>query len=329
MVETAESTTGRPSFFQAELQRLGPDQPPSAWSQSDAELYCRRFARQSYENFSVVSWLLPNRLRQDFFNVYCFCRWSDNLADEVDDPARSLQLLNWWQQQLALCFFSRPSHPVMLALQGTVQRHRLSIEPFQDLLSAFRQDQTVLRYDTDVQLLDYCTRSANPVGRILLRMADADDAHNIQLSDFICTGLQLANFCQDMSRDAQAGRIYAPRALWLQHDVHEEDILQRLPTQQLANMLKAWVAQTRDYFHRGLPLVNQVPRWFAVDVDLFARGGMAVLDAIERQAFDVWTQRPVISKWHKARLLMGSMYGRIINPAANANNVALRSHRKQ
>jgi squalene synthase HpnC len=310
MVESAKSTTGTVRFFHGELERLGPHQPPAAWSLEEAERYCRRFARQSYENFSVVSWLLPNRLRQDFYNVYAYCRWSDDLADEVADPAHSLALLEWWQQQLLLCFSGRPSHPVLLALQQTVHRHHLSDQPFLDLLSAFRQDQMVSRYQDDLQLLDYCTRSANPVGRILLRLADADDESNCGYSDDICTALQLANFCQDMQRDAWAGRIYAPRSRWAEHAVTEQQLLMGCPTSELQSLLAAWVSDTRRIFDRGAPLVHRVPRWLAVDVDLFLRGGRAVLDAIERQAFDVWTKRPVIHKWKKMALLAQSLCSR-------------------
>lgn len=311
MLQSAQSTTAANAFFHAELSRLGPQRPPAAWSHADAEAYCRRWARQSYENFTVVSWLLPRHVRQDFYNVYAYCRWADNLADEVADRQHSLELLAWWQQQLALCYSGRPSHPVLVALQTTIQRHHIPITPFADLLSAFRQDQTVTRYDSDTQLLDYCTRSANPVGRILLHLAGAAEETQLELSDHICSGLQLANFCQDMSRDAAIDRIYAPRSRWQAHGVTEEMLLLRQPTSGLQNLLAAWVADTRVMFEAGRPLVDRVPRWLATDIDLFIRGGVAVLDAIEQQRFDVWTKRPKISKLQKLCLLASSLTRRL------------------
>lgn len=307
MLQSAESTTATDAFFASELARLGPLRPPTPCSQREANAYCRLWARRGYENFTVVSWLLPRRLRQDFYNVYAYCRWADNLADEPRDREQSLQLLQWWQQQLALCYSGRPSHPVLVALQRTIERHNIPSAPFLDLLSAFRQDQSVSRYDDQAQLLDYCTRSANPVGRIVLHLGQAADETNLQLSDHICTALQLTNFCQDMSRDAAMDRIYAPRALWVQHGVTEACLLSRRPTAPLCNLLRDWVEQTRAIFHAGRALTERVPRWLSTDVDLFVRGGLAVLDAIERQRFDVWSRRPRISKVQKLRLLGRSL----------------------
>ena len=311
MLQTAHSTTAGDTFFESELARLGPGQPPGAWSPSQAAAYCRLWARRSYENFTVASWLLPRRLRQDFYNVYAYCRWADNLADELGDPAESLRLLDWWQQQLALCYSGRPVHPVLLALQQTIHRHQLAAPLFLDLLSAFRQDQSVRRYETAPQLLDYCRRSANPVGRILLQLAGIQDAASAQLSDHLCTALQLTNFCQDLARDTAIDRIYAPRTLWVQHGVSETMFLERRSTEPLRRLLADWVAQTRAMFDAGRPLVHRVPGWLATDIDLFARGGEAVLDAIQQQGYDVWTRRPRISKFKKLELLGRSLARRL------------------
>lgn len=297
--------------FQSELQRLGPDRPPSAWGLAESQKYCRNWARSSYENFTVVSFLLPRHVRQDFYNVYAFCRWSDDLADEVEGNEQSLKLLNWWQQQLSLCFSGRPAHPVMVALQRTIQEHAIPIKPFSDLISAFRQDQSIFRYESDAQLVDYCTRSADPVGEILLRLAGAFDDETSALSHQVCTGLQLANFCQDMERDAKIDRIYAPRSHWETHNVDEAMLLKRKVTPQLRSLVRAWVDETRRYFERGRPLVQLVPRWLATDIDLFIRGGVEVLDAIERQDYDVWTNRPTVTKSKKVKLLARSLLTRI------------------
>ncbi len=317
--------TAKPTFFQDELRRLGPHQPPTAWTLEEAQAYCRRWARHQYENFSVASFLLPRRIRQDFYNVYTYCRWSDNLADEIGDTETSLELLNWWQGQLSLCYSGRPAHPVLLALQSTIQKYQLPIQPFTDLLSAFRQDQQVTRYADESQLLDYCSRSANPVGRILLMISGAATPTNLALGDQVCTGLQLANFCQDMSRDAGAGRIYAPRALWQRHEVTESDLLGGKVTTALRSMLAEWVPTTRNYFHRGWPLIERVPGWLATDVDLFVRGGLAILDRIEAAEFDVWTARPVVGKSLKLRLLCRSLTGRIFGRSSPGSTPCSRS----
>jgi squalene synthase HpnC len=309
MVQNAMTSNAAQTIFWEDLAKWGPDKPPSACDLPFALTYCRRIARSHYENFTVVSLFLPRALRQDFYNFYAYCRWSDDIADEVAEHLR-LPLLGWWQQQLALCYSGRPAHPVMLALQHTIQRHQIPSSTLEDLLSAFRQDQSRLRYQDESELLEYCRRSANPVGRVILKFAKADDAHNVELSDWICSGLQLANFCQDMSRDAANNRIYAPRELCAKHAVTESMVLDAKCTPQLQAMLAEWVHHSRELFVRGSSLVDSVPKWLAVDVDLFIRGGLAILDAIEAQNFDVWTSRPTLSKFAKFRLLWKALVNR-------------------
>ena len=306
MVQNATTSNAARAIFLADLAKWGPDNPPSACDLPFALQHCRSIARSHYENFTVVSCFLPRALKQDFYNFYAYCRWSDDIADEVE-PHRRLPLLNWWQQQLSLCYSGRPGHPVMLALQQTIQRHQIQVETLEDLLSAFRQDQSKLRYGDQAELLDYCRRSANPVGRVILKFAKADSPKNIQLSDLICTGLQLANFCQDMARDAANNRIYAPRDLWARHGVTEAMILDRKCTPELQSLLADWVQVSRQFFRNGRSLVESVPKWLAVDVDLFLRGGSGILNAIEAQRYDVWTSRPTLSKFAKFRLLCQSL----------------------
>ena len=197
-----------------------------------------------------------------------------------------------------------PQHPILVALQDTVQRHALTQQPFVDLLDAFRQDQTVNRYVDDAQLIDYCRRSANPVGRILLQLAQSVTPTTLSLSDAVCTGLQLANFCQDMARDAEMGRIYLPRSRWAANCVQEAMLLKRRVTPELRQALAAWVATARQYLLDGWPLVQHVPRWLRTDVDLFVRGGLAILQAIEAGSCDVWTRRRTVSKWTQTRLFV-------------------------
>ncbi len=311
MVQNDTTSNAATAIFIADLAKWGPDMPPSACDLSFAEQHCRKIARNHYENFTVVSWFLPRPLRQDFVNFYAYCRWSDDIADEVE-PHRRLPLLSWWQQQLALCYSGRPAHPVMVALQSTIQRHQLPIEPLEDLLSAFRQDQATLRYDNHTQLLDYCQRSANPVGRVILRFGRADHHANIQLSDSICTGLQIANFCQDMARDVANDRVYAPRDMWSRHGVDEAMVMAAHCTPQLQSLLREWTSTARQCFIDGRSLVKSVPSWLAVDIDLFVRGGLAILEAIERQDFDVWTARPSLSKSTKLKLMFQALKSRFV-----------------
>jgi squalene synthase HpnC len=300
---------GRTSWdFRAQLASYGPvgtlaRQPVSLY---EAEVYCQQVASRHYENFQIASWFLPRLLRQDFYNIYAYCRWSDDCADEACDRTEATALLSWWQSELDALFRGEPpSHPVMCALSSTIARHGLPKKPFADLLSAFRQDQLQTRYETLEELNEYCRRSASPVGRLLLGLAQAtDDRENLRLSDAICTGLQLANFCQDMARDAALGRIYVPREIWRCHDVDEAMILAARATPQLQAMLARFVAHAREPLTAGAPLAARLPAWLSLDVDLFRAGGLAILDQIERVEFDVWTRRPTVSKFRKLQLLL-------------------------
>ncbi len=175
--------------------------PEKAPSRAEAEEYCRRLARSHYENFSVASWFLPERLRQDFFNVYAYCRISDDLGDEVGDAGASLRLLDQWETELDACYVGHPRHPVLVALAETVRKCEIPKQTFVDLLTAFRQDQKVSRYATFKDVLGYCRNSANPVGHLVLYVCGYRDAERQALSDFTCTALQLANFWQDVSVD--------------------------------------------------------------------------------------------------------------------------------
>ncbi|GAB5403504.1 MAG: hypothetical protein Aurels2KO_17350 [Aureliella sp.] len=234
------------------------------------------------------------------------------MADEIESDAESLRLLDWWEEQLTTAETGQPEHPVMRALSSTITEFELSLVPFRDLLSAFRQDRTVQRYDAQAELIDYCRRSADPVGRILLSMAGADSEENFRLSDQVCTGLQLANFCQDMARDAAIGRIYAPRELYESFDVSESMLLEAECKTAMQEMLAAWVGATRERFDAGWELVHRVPKWLATDIELFIRGGTKILDQVATSGYDVWTQRPVVSKSQKLLLVAQAFKGRAL-----------------
>jgi len=270
----------------------------------DAQLYCERLARSHYENFSVATWFLPKHLRQHFFNIYAYCRISDDLGDEVGDPAQSLVLLDEWQAELDRCYAGTPRHPVFVALRETVRALDIPKQPFADLLIAFRQDQTTTRYPTFDDLLGYCRYSANPVGHLVLYVCGYRDAERQQLSDCTCTALQLANFWQDVAVDYGKGRIYLPLENLRRFDVDESVIASSHATPQFIELMRSEVTRAREWFRRGLPLVEKVDPALAVDIELFSRGGMEILDAIERQGFDVLRRRPAISKSRKLRLLV-------------------------
>src|SRR6202142_3557524 len=227
--------------------------PPESCSVEEAERYTRWLATHHYENFSVVSWLLPRKLHQHFYNVYSYCRWADDLGDEVSDPTRALQLLNAWEDELCLVYREdrSPSHPVLIALRETVREKDIPIEPFRNLLRAFRQDQQVHRYRTWEDVMDYCIYSANPVGRLVLYLCDYRDAARQQLSDYTCTALQLANFWQDVSRDLDKGRIYIPGDALHAHGLTEVDIVGRRFSARYVELMKHLIARTRELFAQG------------------------------------------------------------------------------
>ena len=287
--------------------------PPTAPSLADARAYCERLARSHYENFSVASWFLPKRLRQHFFNVYSYCRISDDLGDEVGDTAASLALLDQWQRELDACYDGSPRHAVFVALAETVRVCDIPKYEFSDLLIAFRQDQTVTRFETFNDVLAYCRYSANPVGHLVLNLCGYRDAERQQLSDFTCTALQLANFWQDVSVDYAKGRIYLPLEDLRRFGVTEEDIAQNRNTPAFREMMKFEVERAHDWFRRGLPLIGKVNSELAIDLDLFSRGGQEILNAIAKQDYAVLGHRPAISKSRKlalvARAAMSKIFG--------------------
>jgi squalene synthase HpnC len=291
--------------------------PDVAPSLAEAEVYCERLAKTHYENFSVATWFLPAHLRQHFYNVYAYCRISDDLGDEVGHPQQSLELLDQWETELKACYADShpstpkpgvpgtpgPRHPVFVALAGTVRQFAIPQHEFSDLLIAFRQDQTVTRFETFDDVLGYCRYSANPVGHLVLYLCGYNDAERQQLSDYTCTALQLANFWQDVALDYQKGRIYVPLEDLRRYGVTGEDIAQGRATAQFLELMKFEVERAREWFERGMPLVKKVGRELAVDLLLFSRGGQEILNAIERQGFDVLRKRPVISKPRKLWLV--------------------------
>ena len=255
---------------------------------------------------------MPARLRQDFFNVYAYCRISDDLGDEVGDTAASLQLLNEWEGELNACYDGHPRHPVFVALAETVHKFEIPKQEFADLLTAFRQDQTVTRFETFHDLLGYCRYSANPVGHLVLYLGGYRDHERQLLSDYTCTALQLANFWQDVSADYAKGRVYLPLDDLRRFGVSEEQIRARENSSAFREMLRFEVQRAREWFAQGLPLVAKVSRELALDIELFSRGGLEILNAIERQHFAVLGNRPAISKARKLALVARAALGKVL-----------------
>ena len=288
--------------------------PAAAPSLAQAQAYCRQLATTHYENFSVATWFLPKRLQQHFYNVYAYCRISDDLGDEVGNPQQSLELLDQWEAELNACYAGAPRHPVFVALAETVQKFGIPKHEFSDLLIAFRQDQTVTRFETFDDVQGYCRYSANPVGHLVLYLCGYSDAERQQLSDYTCTALQLANFWQDVYVDYGKGRIYLPLEDLRRFGVSGDDIAQRRATPQFIELMKFEVERAREWFARGLPLVRAVDRELAIDLELFSRGGQEILNAIERQGFDVLRARPAISKSRKLMLVLRAAAGKLFLP---------------
>jgi squalene synthase HpnC len=287
-----------------------------------AEAWCRQVASRHYENFTVATRLVPPRLRQHLANVYAFARWSDDLADEAPSASDAKRQLAAWRRGLEECFAGRPTHPVYVAIAETARQTGLTIEPFADLLSAFEEDQAldqdgvVVRYPTRPALLRYCSRSADPVGRIVLALEGCREAGLVAMSDAICTGLQLVNFWQDVRRDRRAGRVYLPGEDLARHEVDAADLDTSTASPQLRALVRDEVAWAREHFDAGSPLAGLAPPVLRPAIRLFLAGGRALADAIERQGYDTLHTRPVVGRWRKLRLAGAAWWQSLFVPHA-------------
>jgi squalene synthase HpnC len=277
-------------------------------SAAEAEAYTRRLTHSHYENFSVVSVLLPKHLRQDFCNVYAFCRVADDLGDEVGDRAEALRYLAAFRGQLVDCYAGRTETAVFKALAETIRRHDIPMKPFDDLLRAFEQDQTVTRYSSFPQVVDYCTRSADPVGRLVLYMVGHCDDTRQRLSDKICTALQLINFWQDVRRDIlERDRIYLPADDMARFGVTEIQLREGRVTDGFRDLIRFEVERAEALFAEGAGLLPLLQGRVRKQIALFRKGGLAICDAVRRQNFDTLTRRPRLSKWAKAKLILTTL----------------------
>jgi squalene synthase HpnC len=293
--------------------------PADGCTPEAAQEYTHWLATHHYENFNVASWLLPKQLHQHFYNLYAYCRWADDLGDEIPERERALELLDWWERELDACYDGKPSHPVFVALRETILAKDVPKQPFADLLKAFRQDQVVKRYPTWDSVIDYCVYSANPVGRLVLYLCGYRDEQRQRLSDATCTALQLANFWQDVSRDLEKGRIYIPLDRAAARGLTEKDIVGKKFDERYVELMKDLIAQTRKLFDQGMPLAKMVDGKLSVDLEMFSRGGIAVLDAIEAMGYDTLNARPAISKGKQIRLLGRAVVAHAIGGGVSAN----------
>jgi squalene synthase HpnC len=276
----------------------------AAASIEDAEAFTRRLAHSHYENFSVVSILLPRHLRQDFCNVYAFCRTADDLGDELNDEQLSLQLLDHLRQRTHRCYEGQIDTALFAALSKTIAKYSIPIQPFLDLIDAFARDQRVHRYQTFDQLRDYCRRSADPVGRLVLYMCGYRDEHRQRLSDCTCTALQLANFWQDVGRDLQKlDRIYLPLEDMRRFGVDEQQLRDGHVDENYRNLIRFQVDRTNRMFDEGAALLQTLDLSVRPQIALFGRGGRAILRAIRKRNYDTLSSRPSLSKARKARLI--------------------------
>jgi squalene synthase HpnC len=329
-----------------QLDTYGPDHCAElSFAQADA--YTQQLAKSHYENFTVVSWFLPKRIRDDFRHVYSFCRWADDLADETGDRARSVELLNWWRRELDACYAGKPRHPVYVALAPTISKHDIPRKPFDDLIDAFIQDQEVTRYNTWDQVLDYCTRSADPVGRLVLYICGYRDEQRQKLSDATCTALQLANFWQDVRRDIiERDRVYVPSEVASRQGMDIDTMVaavkmdhqqecdkasnasccnRRLPSIGITAVLPAYQKTIKELVDRTWPLFEEghglwplIAPDVRMDIQLFSRGGESILKLIERQNYDTLTHRPSLGKAAKVMLMMRGLFGKIFNGGPEA-----------
>jgi squalene synthase HpnC len=299
-----DSLTGAPPLY------LTPAKRPSL---AEAQLWCKHLATTHYENFHVATFFLPAALRPHFHSVYAFCRTSDDLGDEVADTATATRLLGQWRAMLQQCFDhpEQSRHPVYVALQPTIQQCNLPIQPFGDLISAFEQDQIYTHHESLATLEHYSRYSANPVGRLVLLVSGYHSDELMQLSDEICTGLQLANFYQDVVEDWARGRRYIPADAMQRFGVTNDQIAARSFDPNFRSMMQFLVTDARARLQRGSRIIELVNRDLAATLSLFVKGGLSILDAIAAQDYNTLIARPVVTKSKKLRLLAGAFTGKL------------------
>ena len=278
---------------------------PSDVSVEESYERCAALAKTHYENFTVVSWFLQPELRRHLYAIYAFCRTVDDLGDE--HAGDRLEVLDLWEQDLLRCYEGRPFHPYMVALQATILEFDIPREPFLKLVEANRMDQRLKRHQSYEDLDFYCQHSANPVGRLVLYVSGYRDEERQALSDATCTALQLANFWQDVARDYAMGRIYIPLEDMEQFGYTEDELSRNVVNDAFRRLMAFEVGRARELFLKGEKLVDTLAGRIKLDVALFTKGGMRVLELIENQRYDVLSRRPTLSKAARIRFMVGTL----------------------
>lgn len=294
----------------APLEYLTPIERPSL---AEAQAWCRNLASRHYENFHVATFFLPRKVRPHFESIYAYCRVADDFGDEVADPLVATRLLDTWGAMLDECYDApgRSMHPVFVALHETIRECDPPRGLFADLLHAFRMDQVKTEYESWEELLEYSHYSANPVGRLVLCVCGYREESLGLLSDKVCTALQLANFWQDVVEDAERDRRYIPGNAMLRFGVDEGQLEGRVFTPEFRAMMQGLVLRTREMLLEGATISKHVDKDLSVTLDLFRKGGEAILDGITAENFDVLRGRPVVSKARKLTLLMEAFFGKL------------------
>jgi len=281
------------------------------WGYTDvdqAQTWCRSFAQRHAENFPVASLLLPRAMRAPLTAVYAYARIADDIADEGAIPtARRLKLLDLWEQRLAMAERGAPPpHPVFVALTPWIRSQRVPAKPLHDLLAAFRHDARNLGFETETDLIDYCRCSANPVGQVVLAAAGVATPERIEQSDAICTGLQLANFWQDIAVDLPRGRVNVPRETMRFYNCTLDDLAASVANERVRRMTHGLVDAAWRWFRRGRPLLATLPagrlRW---ELRAIWSGGARILQKIEQSGYDVLAERPRLSTLDRLRSIIG------------------------
>ena len=279
------------------------DEAGQPYSLERAFAYCERMARGHYENFPVASRFVPARLRPYVWAIYAFARSADDFADETRYAGRRAEALAYWEEQLHRCYHGEAEHPVFVALRETIDQCNIPIQPLQAMLTAFDMDLRINRYATFEQLSTYCAHSAHPVGRLVLYVFDYRDPALHNYSDDLCTGLQLANFWQDVGVDLAKDRIYLPEEDRKHFGVTDEMLFARLCTPQFKDLMRYEVARARALFERGRPLIDKVGSDLGFELAMIWRGGTTILDKIDSVGYDVFRRRPTLNAADKARMV--------------------------
>lgn len=298
--------------------------------------FCRELTTSHYENFNVASLLIPRNKRDNIYAVYAYCRIVDDIGDEpsldfpflndldrkphwpgMSEHSRRLELLDYWESQLTLCYTGTPTNPVMYALQDTIRSFDIPITPFIKLILANRLDQDQNRYETFEDLLNYCEHSANPVGRIFLYLFGYDDELRQMYSDFTCTGLQLVNFLQDIKTDFLKGRVYIPQEDLSYFGYSEGELSDNIENLNFQKLVAFESNRAHEYLNQGYKLIDYLHGPARLDVALFSRGGGAVLKAIEQMEYKVLSNRPKLCRYDRIRIVLANLLKYLLRRDAN------------